>query len=50
MIAILDGGRMISVFPKSPFACLPLIKFLSGSTCYQLDQVSNDAPGFIISD
>jgi hypothetical protein len=50
MIAILDGGRMITVFPVSPFPCLPLIKLLTGSTCYQFDRVRNDAPGFIIGD
>jgi len=50
MIAMLDGGRMITVFPVGPFARLPLIKFLTGSTCYQPDRVRNDVPGFSISE
>jgi hypothetical protein len=50
MITILDGGRVIAVFPVSPFPCLLLIKFLTGSTCYQIDRVRNDTPGFIIGD
>jgi hypothetical protein len=50
MVAILDGGRMITVFPVGTFPRLPLIKFLTGSTGYQLDRVRNDIPGFIIGD
>jgi len=50
MIAILNGRRMIAVFPVGPFPRLPLIKFLTGSTCYQLNRIRNDVPGFIIGD
>lgn len=42
MVALLNGGGMIAVFPVSSFTLFPLIEFLSSSPGNQLETFGDD--------